>query len=853
MAKLGKAYVELSADMTQLKQDLDKAKQKIKGLSDKIEHDFEQKATASFTRVSKAALGLGAVFLGGLGISVVTSSIREFVQASGKQEQAVAGLTQAMRSMGRYSASLESTLLGTAKALQRTTTFGDEATISGQKFLLTYKDIGTNVLPRATKTMLDLAALMGGDTVQAANMLGKASMGMTGELRRVGITVDQATFKSEGFLGVLREIESHVGGQAEALAQTGYGGIQQLGNIVGDVKEKLGDLVLIEFGDVAREWAKGVAELNDELERIVERRRKEAAAGDLVDIWFGGPESGGGPGALAGGANMIDKFVAAIQRGKRMQRLSSEYGGGGLEKEYWRNWYLTVSSGAQDYDEALIGAAEAFNELFGSDAVSKVSKVDTELKKLNEKLRKDELKIATDYDESILEARETYLKYELDAIKKMLADEQQLRQQIYQQEIRRAEQYDDSIIQANEDMSEYELDLIRKTIAEKESLQDDSLREQDRAYAHFLSKLHDTTADTFYDMFSGQLNTFEDFLSRMKDLFMRWLAEIAAQALVQPILFPIVSGAFGGMGMPGVAGAAMGTGGIGGGGGLGGLLGGGIGAAGGWASTPAWGGSVFAPGSEAAGLEAYAAAGSGAPTWGALLGGGALIAGGAYMGYQGWQNRANMSTGEGAMTGVGAGAMMGAGVGTIFPGIGTVAGAIVGGLVGGIAGAMGAGTGGSQFGLGGKFNVSSTGTGLSVTEIASYAQDVSNDVATQSTYAMRELLGATLAPFVTMAKKLPDNIEQAFLDEFTQIQVAFQVDSKDPEELQRQFGQGLGHMSKDVVQRMGPQLEPYIRGQSGFFFEALTSMIDKVGWDELAGNFAEVSEALLQIESIIDP
>ena len=209
------------------------------------------KVTSGMKRQEKAAKSLTGSLTGVVaalgGFMIISSAVRwidDFVEAAGKQQQSVAGMEQAMRSMGRYTPQLRDELIGLAQGLQKVTTFGDEATIEGTKFLLTYKDITDNLLPRSIKTMLDLAALMGGDTRQAANMLGKASMGLAGELRRVGITIDETIGKSGDFAAILREIEKQVGGQAEALARTGYGGLVQLRNLTGDAKEKFGELAL---------------------------------------------------------------------------------------------------------------------------------------------------------------------------------------------------------------------------------------------------------------------------------------------------------------------------------------------------------------------------------------------------------------------------------------------------------------------------------------------------------------------------------------------------------------------------------------------------------------------------------
>lgn len=174
----------------------------------------------------------------------LNSMTREWESLYHVEEQANAGLKQAMISMGRYTDAAYKSMLDYAAALQRSTTFGDEAIKTGAKMLMTYKGISDDVMPRVIKAMADLSALTGRDMVASANLLGKASMGLVGELRRVGITVDELMFKEKGFLGVLEQIEDQVSGQAEALARTKSGGMEQYANIVGDLKERLGEITL---------------------------------------------------------------------------------------------------------------------------------------------------------------------------------------------------------------------------------------------------------------------------------------------------------------------------------------------------------------------------------------------------------------------------------------------------------------------------------------------------------------------------------------------------------------------------------------------------------------------------------
>jgi hypothetical protein len=216
--------------------------------------NFARSAGTAFKRVATSAVGAfktisRSVFslkgaLAGLALGVIAYKIKgmtdEWEGLSKVQEQAESTMMAAMKSMGRYSDEFYKATLATAAGIQAVTTFGDEAILTGAKFLMTYEGISNDVMPRVMETMADVAALMGGDFKSAANMLGKASMGMIGELRRVGITVDADTFKIKGFLGVLEAIEAQVKGQAKALRDTKAGGLEAFGNVVGDIKEKFG-------------------------------------------------------------------------------------------------------------------------------------------------------------------------------------------------------------------------------------------------------------------------------------------------------------------------------------------------------------------------------------------------------------------------------------------------------------------------------------------------------------------------------------------------------------------------------------------------------------------------------------
>ena len=195
-----------------------------------------RKASASMEQMSGTVNTLKRVVGGYLSLRFA----HQLLEASAVQEQAVASLDASLASMHRTTAGLSGQLQTLASEVQRDGIIGDEAIIRGQSFLTTYGQITDDMLPRATRLMADLAAKMGGDTVQAANMVGKASMGMVGELAQAGITFSEEAKKGKDFALILAEMEAQVGGVNARLAATDSGRIKQLHNNLGDLQEVAG-------------------------------------------------------------------------------------------------------------------------------------------------------------------------------------------------------------------------------------------------------------------------------------------------------------------------------------------------------------------------------------------------------------------------------------------------------------------------------------------------------------------------------------------------------------------------------------------------------------------------------------
>ena len=171
-------------------------------------------------------VGLGAV-----------AGIRTLVNATVRQEQALARVDVRLRGIGDATQLTTRGLADMAAELQRVTTFGDEAILEAQGLLLTFENLrtaDTALFGRATETVLDLAAAMGTDLRSAAIALAKAlddpARGLDG-LSRSGTTftkeqqeVIRSLFatgrEAEAMALVLDRVDSQVGGTAEAMRDT---------------------------------------------------------------------------------------------------------------------------------------------------------------------------------------------------------------------------------------------------------------------------------------------------------------------------------------------------------------------------------------------------------------------------------------------------------------------------------------------------------------------------------------------------------------------------------------------------------------------------------------------------------
>lgn len=192
--------------------------------------------------------------ISGVAFAGLTASIAYSVAQYAEAEKVQTRVNAIIKATGGAAGVTGDQVFEMASKLEAVTTFGDEAIASGTGVLLTFKRLGSDVIPQATEAMLDLATRMGTDTTSAAQVLGKALNnpvdGLTA-LKKAGIDFTDAQKKQiEAMVAagdvagaqklVLAELASTMGGLARAEALTTAGAFLQLKETFGDVAEEIG-------------------------------------------------------------------------------------------------------------------------------------------------------------------------------------------------------------------------------------------------------------------------------------------------------------------------------------------------------------------------------------------------------------------------------------------------------------------------------------------------------------------------------------------------------------------------------------------------------------------------------------
>lgn len=327
------------------------------------------KANKSTSETSELFSKLGKM----LTVGVVAKGFSDIIKAYAAQEVATTKLNAALKAQGVYSENLSKRLQDQASALQSVTTFGDEAITQGQAFALSL-GMTADVVEKITPTVLDFAAAVGVDLQTAFRIMGQASAGETGLLKRYGIIVDESKLKSEGFNAVLSTMQKNFSGMAEELAKSGMGPMKQFGNTIGDIKERLGAALIPAINDLLeslKDWLPTVEKIGLGIMAVVST-------------------------AIEGFANMA-QIVSNITKGKFKEAYESSVQHGKNIENIWKKTTERMLDAEKEANKESIKLTELTEEDKSLIIEQKIEKaIELEKKRYEEALKEQEKAIATE-------------------------------------------------------------------------------------------------------------------------------------------------------------------------------------------------------------------------------------------------------------------------------------------------------------------------------------------------------------------------------------------------------------------------------------------------------------------------
>jgi len=239
---------------------------------------------STFSNLSSTLLKVGSIF--GVGMS-----IKSFIDDASEAEAGISQLNTVLASTKNAVGLTADEISNMAGELQKVTKFSDDEILSGQNLLLTFTNIGKDVFPQVTETMLDMSQALGQDLKSSSIQLGKAINdpinGVTA-LQRVGVSFTDSqknqikTMQESGdVMGaqklILAELSKEFGGSAKAAGETYAGQMARLKNQLGEVSESIGGKILPYLSQFANYIIANMPKIRDSIDNAITK------AGQIVD------------------------------------------------------------------------------------------------------------------------------------------------------------------------------------------------------------------------------------------------------------------------------------------------------------------------------------------------------------------------------------------------------------------------------------------------------------------------------------------------------------------------------------------------------------------------------------------
>lgn len=253
-----------SAEWMKVQREIIQAESKLKHFRTelaKVKYANITKMGEAFKTAGQNMRNAGMYSTIGAGAMVVAG--KKLLDLNATQSQAETKLTEIYKTrMGATKDAAKSTM-DLASALQKQGVIGDEVALSGAQQLATYASMPETVnklLPSMENLLVQQKGVnaTAEDATGIANLFGKAMMGQTGALKKVGISFTAAQEEvlkygtEEEKAAMLSEVVTqNVGNMNKVFAETPEGQMAQLRNTMGDIGERLGKVLLPTLAQVA--------------------------------------------------------------------------------------------------------------------------------------------------------------------------------------------------------------------------------------------------------------------------------------------------------------------------------------------------------------------------------------------------------------------------------------------------------------------------------------------------------------------------------------------------------------------------------------------------------------------------
>lgn len=240
----------------------------------------EDEASDELDKIDGNMGGLGSAFEELTGSSLTTTAAftalagaTQFaIQQAIEQERVMAQTANVIEATGGAAGLTAQQIADLAQAESQLTGLDDELIQGGENMLLTFKNIGGETFPAATRAMEDMAVAMAGGNLAAVDLQGTAIQlgkalndpiaGLTA-LSRAGVTFSDEqkdlirTLQESGDLMgaqavILDELESEFGGAAKAAGDTLEGSLAKLNNTIGNLGAEIGGELIPILNDAAQ-------------------------------------------------------------------------------------------------------------------------------------------------------------------------------------------------------------------------------------------------------------------------------------------------------------------------------------------------------------------------------------------------------------------------------------------------------------------------------------------------------------------------------------------------------------------------------------------------------------------------